>query len=52
VAIRGSGISTFTVPVVSLGVIVVLAVLGGVIAAIRPASRAARLDILRAIATE
>ena len=52
VAIRGSGLSTFTVPVVSLAVIVVLAVLGGVIAATRPASRAARLDILRAIATE
>jgi ABC-type lipoprotein release transport system permease subunit len=30
----------------------VLAVLGGVIATIRPARRAARLDILHAIATE
>jgi ABC-type lipoprotein release transport system permease subunit len=29
-----------------------LAVLGGVLAALRPAMRAARLDVLQAIATE
>jgi ABC-type lipoprotein release transport system permease subunit len=31
---------------------VVLAVLGGVLATVRPARRAARLDVLQAIATE
>ena len=40
----------FTLPVVSLGVVVVLAILAGILAAVRPARRAARLDILRAIA--
>ena len=32
--------------------IALIAVLGGVLAALRPAMRAARLDVLRAIATE
>ena len=46
------GLGTFTVPYGSLVWVVVLAVLGGVLAAYRPARRAARLDVLRAIATE
>jgi putative ABC transport system permease protein len=46
------GLNTFTVPVVSLVVVVVLAALAGVVAAVMPARRAARLDVLRAIVTE
>jgi putative ABC transport system permease protein len=39
-------------PVVTLLVLVVLAALAGVLAAIFPARRAARLDVLRALAYE
>jgi putative ABC transport system permease protein len=52
VTIRDAGLGTFTLPVTPLVVIVALAVIGGVVAALRPAHRAARLDVLRAIATE
>jgi putative ABC transport system permease protein len=44
----GQGI-TFSVPVGQLAVFLVLAVVVGVIAAILPARRAARIDILEAI---
>jgi putative ABC transport system permease protein len=40
------------VPVTSLVVVVLLAALAGVVAAVLPARRAARLDVLRAIASE
>ena len=52
VALRDDGLGTFSVPWTSLLAIVGLAVVGGVIATIRPARRAARLDVLHAIATE
>jgi putative ABC transport system permease protein len=52
VAIRDGGLGSFSLPVIPVLVIVVLAVLGGVLAALRPARRAARLDVLQAIATE
>jgi putative ABC transport system permease protein len=52
VALRDEGFGTFTLPVPALLVIVALAVVGGVLAAARPARRAARLDVLRAISTE
>jgi putative ABC transport system permease protein len=52
VAIRDEGLGTFALPIPSLLVIVALAVVGGVVAAARPARRAARLDVLRAISTE
>jgi putative ABC transport system permease protein len=52
IALRDEGLSTFTIPTGSLVVVLVLAVVAGVVAAIRPARRAARLDVLRAIATE
>jgi putative ABC transport system permease protein len=45
------GFGTFHVPVVELLVILVLGAAAGVIAALRPASRAARLDVLGALAT-
>jgi len=50
-ALRDEGLNTFTVPVPSLIVVVVLAGLAGVIAAALPARRAARLDVLKAIVT-
>ena len=40
-----------TVPVVRLAIVAVLGALAGVLAAVRPARRAARLPILDAIAT-
>jgi putative ABC transport system permease protein len=49
---RGLSLDAFVVPVVPLTVIGVVAVLGAVVAALRPAWRAAHLDVLRAIATE
>jgi putative ABC transport system permease protein len=51
-ALGSQGIDVFRLPVVSLVVVVVLAVLAGMLAAILPGRRAARLDILRAIVTE
>jgi putative ABC transport system permease protein len=51
-ALEDEGLNTFTVPVVSLVVVVLLAALAGVLAAVLPARRAARLDVLRAIVTE
>ena len=42
----------FAVPVLRAAVIVVVGATAGVLAAVRPASRAGRLDVLRAIATE
>jgi putative ABC transport system permease protein len=50
-ALRDEGLNTFTVPVLSLVVVVVLAGFAGVIAAALPARRAARLDVLKAIVT-
>jgi putative ABC transport system permease protein len=44
-------ISVFQVPVGSLAVVLLVGALAGALAAIRPARRAARLDILEAIAT-
>jgi putative ABC transport system permease protein len=46
------GFGIFEAPVSSLAVVLVLAAVAGIVAAIRPARRAARLDILDAIATD
>jgi putative ABC transport system permease protein len=51
-ALHDEGLVAFSLPVVSLAVMVVLAALAGVVAAILPARRAARLNVLRAIVTE
>jgi putative ABC transport system permease protein len=48
-ALRGEGLNTFTIPVGQLAVVVVIAGIAGVAAAILPARRAARLDVLDAI---
>jgi putative ABC transport system permease protein len=51
-ALSDEGIETFRLPVATLVVIVVLAALAGVLAAVWPARRAAKLDVLRAVVTE
>jgi putative ABC transport system permease protein len=48
-ALDGEGITTFALPAGQLGVMVVVAALAGVAAAVLPARRAARLDVLGAI---
>jgi putative ABC transport system permease protein len=48
----GSVISQFVLPYTRLAIVVVIGAIAGVLAALRPARRAARLDILGAIATE
>jgi putative ABC transport system permease protein len=51
-ALADAGFSTFAVPTGSLAVAFVLGALAGVVAALGPARRAARLDLLTAIAAE
>jgi len=51
-SLAGFGLNSFAVPVTSLVVIVVLAAVLGTLASIRPARRAAKLQILDAIATD
>jgi putative ABC transport system permease protein len=51
-ALRDQGLRSFTVPTGSLAVVLGLAVLAGIVASVRPAHRAARLDVLQAIAVE
>lgn len=51
-ALEEQGLSEFTVPIPSLVVIMVLAAVLGTLSSIRPARRAAKLEILDAIATE
>ncbi len=52
VALHSQGVSVLTIPVGQLIAVAVVAGLAGVIAAISPSRRAARLDVLRAITTE
>jgi len=49
---KAQGFATFTLPVAQIGVILVLGALAGILAAVRPARRAARLPVLGAVATE
>ncbi len=51
-ALHSQGITEFALPVGTLLVFVVAAALAGVLAAVFPGRRAARIDILRAITTE
>jgi putative ABC transport system permease protein len=51
VTLREGGWTEFALPVTALATVTALGVVGGVLAAIRPARRAGRLDVLRAIAT-
>jgi putative ABC transport system permease protein len=51
-AVRDQGLEVISVPTTQLAVFLVLSVVIGVLAAIFPARRAARLDVLKAIAAE
>jgi putative ABC transport system permease protein len=51
-SMKDQGISVFSVPVLNLAIVVLAAALAGVIAAILPSRRAAKLNILQAIASE
>ncbi len=51
-ALRDEGLEVISVPTDQLAVFLVLSLVIGVLAAVFPARRAARLDVLRAIATE
>jgi putative ABC transport system permease protein len=51
-AMKSQGVTVFSLPVLSLVVMVVLAAVAGVVAAILPSRRAAKLNILRAIVSE
>lgn len=52
VTIRDQGLTAFALPVTSIVVIAALAMIGALLATARPAWRAARLDVLKAIASE
>jgi putative ABC transport system permease protein len=51
-ALSDRGIDQFTVPVATMTVIVAVAAVSGVLAAVMPSRRAARLDVLRAVVSE
>jgi putative ABC transport system permease protein len=51
-ALRDQGLTKYSVPIATIAAIIVIAFVVGVIAAVVPAWRATKLDILRAIATE
>jgi putative ABC transport system permease protein len=51
-AMKSQGITTFSLPALHLLLVVVLAAVAGVVAAILPSRRAAKLNILRAIVSE
>jgi len=51
-AMASQGFTEFVVPSASLAVVTVIAAAAGVLAAVLPARRAARLDVLEAIATQ
>ncbi len=51
-ALKSAGVTQLSVPLVQLVVVALLAALAGVLAAVGPGRRAARLDVLRAITTE
>jgi len=50
-AASNSGLSVLSIPVPTIIVVLIVAALIGVVAAVWPARRAARLDVLQAIAT-
>jgi putative ABC transport system permease protein len=51
-AMADEGIDTLSVPIDSLLVVTVIAALAGAMAAVMPARRAAKLDVLTALATQ
>ncbi|MGZ6792141.1 MAG: hypothetical protein ACXVFV_04245, partial [Mycobacteriales bacterium] len=51
-ALRDQGIDVFRLPLGQLAAVVLLGAVAGVLAAVLPSRRAARLQVLRAILTE
>jgi putative ABC transport system permease protein len=51
-AMADEGLNTFDIPYTTLAIVVVLAAIAGIVAAVLPARRAAKLDVLRAITSE
>ena len=51
-ALEEDGLTELSIPWLQLGGFLLLAAVAGVLAAVFPARRAARLDVLRAIGTE
>ena len=51
-ALADKGFDVFVVPAGSLMIVALIAAIAGVVAALLPARRAARLDVLGAIATQ
>jgi putative ABC transport system permease protein len=51
-ALEGEGLTTFAVPVGTLAALTVVGAVAGIAAAVLPARRAARLDVLEAIVTD
>jgi putative ABC transport system permease protein len=51
-ALRDQGLTKYSVPVSTIAAILLIAFFVGVVAAVVPAWRATKLDILQAIATE
>ena len=52
VALRGQGLTKYSVPISTIAAIIIIAFVVGIVAAVVPAWRATKLDILQAIATE
>ena len=50
--LNDQGIEVFRIPTLSLALVVVLGALAGMVAAMFPGRRAARLDVLHAVVTE
>ena len=51
-AMADEGLKTLEIPYTTHAVVVVLAAIAGIVAAVLPARRAAKLDVLRAIVSE
>ena len=51
-ALKDEGMEVFQLPVTSLAMVVILGALAGIVSAIMPARRAAKLNVLRAVVTE
>jgi putative ABC transport system permease protein len=49
---KSQGLTVFSLPYLTLIIMIVLAAVAGVVAAILPSRRAAKLNVLRAIVTE
>ena len=52
VALRDEGLTTYTVPVSRIALIMAIAFVAGVLAAVIPARRATKIEVLRALASE